>query len=262
LGLKDSLLYDNGTEVGLGTNAPESRLHVYGADETANGTQAAIQITNEDSTNDKDWWLRVGATGTNTPDGGFSLGDDDAYWFVITSNGNVGIGLNVKNPTEALQMADGAYENGGVWTNASDRNLKENFAAIDNAQLLSKIDSMAIESWNYKAEGKAVRHLGPVAQDFYSAFGLGQDDKHISTVDEGGVALAAVQELYRMVLKSKTDVANLTQANQEKDVQIENLKAEVNQLHQLQQTVQVLSTKLSKLEADSINVPTVLRASR
>ena len=33
-----------------------------------------------------------------------------------------------------------------------------------------------------------------MAQDFRAAFGLGEDDKHISAIDEGGVALAAVQE--------------------------------------------------------------------
>ncbi len=41
------------------------------------------------------------------------------------------------------------------------------------------------------------RHVGPMAQDFYAAFGLGLDDKHITTIDEGGVALAAIQGLYR-----------------------------------------------------------------
>jgi hypothetical protein len=34
-----------------------------------------------------------------------------------------------------------------------------------------------------------------MAQDFYAAFGLGEDDKHITTSDEGGVALAAIQGL-------------------------------------------------------------------
>jgi hypothetical protein len=249
-------------KVGIGTPAPASRLHVTGSDSAGNDSQAAIEITNTNSTNDKDWWLRVGGTATNTPDGGFSLGDDDAYWFVITFNGNVGIGLDVVNPAEALQMADGAYENGGVWTNASDRNLKENFAPVDNTQVLAKINTMAIETWNYKSEGRAVRHLGPVAQDFYSAFGLGQDDKHISTVDEGGVALAAVQELYRMLLKSNGEVATLAQSNSDKAAQIQNLKAEVSQLQQLQQTVQVLSTKLSKIEAESAGSISILRASR
>ena len=58
-----------------------------------------------------------------------------------------------------------------------------------------------MQTWKYKAETGSVRHLGPMAQDFRAAFALGQDDKHISTVDEGGVALAAVQELYRQGLR-------------------------------------------------------------
>ena len=148
------------SKVGIGTASPASRLHISGADTGANGYQSAIEITNTASTNDKDWWFRVGAAGTNTPDGGFSLGDDDAYWFVITFNGNVGMGLNVKDYVpNALQMASGAFENGGVWTNSSDRNLKENFTPINNIDLLTKINGMAIETWNYKSEGRAVRHL-------------------------------------------------------------------------------------------------------
>ena len=41
------------------------------------------------------------------------------------------------------------------------------------------------------------KDIGPMAQDFYKAFGLGLDNKHITTIDEGGVALAAIQGLYR-----------------------------------------------------------------
>jgi trimeric autotransporter adhesin len=63
--------------------------------------------------------------------------------------------------------------------------------------VLEKVARMPITSWSYKAEQPSIRHIGPMAQDFYSAFGLGLDDEHISTIDEGGVALAAIQGLYR-----------------------------------------------------------------
>ena len=122
--LTDSLIFDNGTNVGIGTTTPATHLHISAADTAANGNRSAIRISNTASTNDRDWWLRVGAPGTNTPDGGFSLGDDDAYWFVITFNGNVGMGLNVTSPTHPLQMADGANEDNGTWNNDSDRNLR------------------------------------------------------------------------------------------------------------------------------------------
>jgi Chaperone of endosialidase len=63
--------------------------------------------------------------------------------------------------------------------------------------VLQKVATMPITSWSYKAEEPSIRHIGPMAQDFYSAFGLGLDNKHIGTIDEGGVALAAIQGLYR-----------------------------------------------------------------
>ena len=56
---------------------------------------------------------------------------------------------------------------------------------------------MPITSWSYKAEKPSIRHIGPMAQDFYKAFGLGLDNKHITTIDEGGVALVAIQGLFR-----------------------------------------------------------------
>jgi len=43
---------------------------------------------------------------------------------------------------------------------------------------------------------QGVRHVGPMAQDFYVAFGVGADDKHITSIDEDGVALAAIKALH------------------------------------------------------------------
>ena len=54
-----------------------------------------------------------------------------------------------------------------------------------------------IERWSYKAQASSITHMGPTAQDFSRAFGLGEDNHHITTVDTDGVALAAIQGLYR-----------------------------------------------------------------
>src|SRR5208337_3527564 len=89
-----------------------------------------------------------------------------------------------------------AYCNGTTWVNGSDRNAKEDFAAINPRTVLEKVSALPITQWKYKVEADGTEHLGPMAQDFHAAFGLnGADDKHISTVDEGGVALAAIQGL-------------------------------------------------------------------
>lgn len=78
----------------------------------------------------------------------------------------------------------------------SDRNLKTNFSSVDGLSVLEKVVRLPVSRWNYKTDADTVRHVGPMAQDFHAAFGLdGSDDTHISSVDEGGVALAAIQGL-------------------------------------------------------------------
>ena len=79
--------------------------------------------------------------------------------------------------------------NGGVWTNASDRNLKENIIEVNGAEVLTKINQLPISQWNYKREGVGVKHIGPMAQDFYNLFACGSDDKSISTIDPAGISL-------------------------------------------------------------------------
>jgi hypothetical protein len=135
--------------------------------------------------------------------------DGDGYF-----GAKVGIGVDV--PTHRIDVAGGAYCDGTNWVNASDVNSKENFAAVDGAELLAKIDQLQITRWNYKQDDESVTHIGPTAQDFHSAFGVGSNDKSISTVDPSGIALAAIQELVRQL--------------RERDLEIEEMKAELVRL--------------------------------
>jgi hypothetical protein len=65
--------------------------------------------------------------------------------------------------------------------------------------VLDRVAALPLASWNYKTQDKSVRHLGPTAQDFHAAFGLGESERTISTVDADGVALAAIQGLNQKV---------------------------------------------------------------
>lgn len=85
--------------------------------------------------------------------------------------------------------------NGSSWATLSDGNAKENFRDVNGEDLLAKVAALPVREWNYKAQDAAIRHLGPTAQDFRAAFGLGDFALRINTIDADGVALAAVKAL-------------------------------------------------------------------
>ena len=98
----------------------------------------------------------------------------------------------------------------------SDRYMKANFSLVNPRSVVARLALVPIQAWNYKSDSKDVRHIGPTAQDFRAAFGLGDSDKIINTVDADGVALAAIQGLYQMM--------------QEKDRRIEQLQNRLSRL--------------------------------
>ena len=81
----------------------------------------------------------------------------------------------------------------------SDRNAKANIAPVDARGVLQKLVALPIQKWNYRSQDSSIRHIGPIAQDFYAVFQVGADDKYISTVDADGIALAAVQGLHQEI---------------------------------------------------------------
>jgi hypothetical protein len=92
----------------------------------------------------------------------------------------------------------------------SDRNSKENFAAVDPREVLRKVAALPITTWNYKNDDSGNMHLGPVAQDFHQAFGLnGKSDTVISSIDEAGVALAAIQGLHAELQAKAAEIDTL-----------------------------------------------------
>jgi hypothetical protein len=138
------------------------------------------------------------------------------YWFSGGShnntNGNSGGG------TTLMSLSTSGLTVSGTVVSGSDRNLKEHFQPVDAVQVLARVAALPISRWNYKAD-TASQHIGPVAQDFYGAFGVGPDDKHIATIDEGGVALAAIQGLNQKLEQKETEIMELkTQLNELKDL--------------------------------------------
>ncbi len=156
------------------------------------------------------------AIGTDSGPASSGLGNTTALGYdasVTTSNtmvfGNNSIdrwafGLTTTNANHAITVGtsfgngNGAYlTQGGTWTNASSRIKKEDFTDVNSNDLLQKISQLSIQKWKYK--GTDEYHIGPVAEDFYAAFGLGTDEQGISTVDPVGIALAAIKEQQKKI---------------------------------------------------------------
>ncbi len=141
-----------------------------------------------------------------------------------------------------MQLLNGGLYVHGTFVSASDRNQKEHFEGVDARDLLAKVVALPITTWNYKQD-TGTRHLGPMAQDFYAAFKVGPDDKHIATVDESGVALAAIQGLHEVVKEKETRIAalekrlaELEKQNKERDARLARLeKAVASGLGEFQQ---------------------------
>jgi len=123
---------------------------------------------------------------------------------------------------------NGAYLTaGGVWTNASSRTFKEAFEHVNVTDVLSKLVSLPVQTWFYKDAHQEGRHMGPVAEEFMETFGLGNDDKHITTVDESGIALAAIQGLNKKV---EVENASLKQENVELRGKLDAIVARLDKL--------------------------------
>jgi Chaperone of endosialidase len=113
---------------------------------------------------------------------------------------------------------------GGSWSSLSDRNMKANFAAVNPREVLRGVLRLPISTWNYKSQATSIRHIGPMAQDFFATFKVGEGDKTIATIDPDGVALAAIQGLGEELKDRDARIDGLERQVEQQQLQIEGLK--------------------------------------
>jgi hypothetical protein len=185
-------------------------------------------------------------------DGAFVWGDDNTgTWgtlnspaentFIVDASGGIWFGdvsrTAAYTPTIGsgvfISTSTGAYlSTGGNWVSISDANAKENFTPVDNRAILARVAELRVTTWNYITEDPSVRHIGPVAQDFHAAFGLGQDDRHIAALDASGVALAAIQGLHEVSQEQAARIEELEAENAALQQELDDLAARVSALEQ------------------------------
>jgi hypothetical protein len=142
--------------------------------------------------------------------------------FAVRATGGVRLVSAVDSqgqPIAGVELPPGS----GSWSMLSTREAKAELVPIDGVQIVDALADLPISTWSYRSQSGSIRHIGPLAQDFHAAFGLGEDEQHISALDADGVALAAVQGVYQLLQERDALVA-------EQQVRIEALEARLASL--------------------------------
>lgn len=211
--LRSNIRGDNNTANG----AAALFRNTIGINNTANGFEALFSNTAGNNTANGAFSLFSNSTGReNTASGVGALQRNTSG----SSNTAVGFTADVSSGDEVNATAIGAgaivnasnkirlgnsqvtvIEGQVPYTFTSDRNQKENFRLVDGEAVLRKLGSLNVKSWNYIGhDPQQFRHYGPVAQEFFAAFGhdavgtIGTPTT-INSGDLEGILMAAIQAL-------------------------------------------------------------------
>lgn len=153
-----------------------------------------------------------------------------------------GVRLRTSNAASAALGASGntgcdLAAGSGAFTCSSSRTLKDSFELVNGEDLLARLRTMPVTTWKFTGEDTGIRHLGPVAEDFYAAFGLGGSETMIPITDLAGVAVGAAQALERRTVELSAKNAALTR-------EVTALRARMAELERNQAEMQKLLNSL------------------
>jgi hypothetical protein len=215
----DSLVVSAVGDVGIGTAAPAFDVHVLKTDTPGvrldqSNAGGFVAQTWDVAGNEANFFVRDVTGGSLLP---FRIRPGAPTSSLdIAASGKVGIGT--ASPAAKLDVNGDVLVHGTI-AQLSSRTAKEHFVPVDGKGVLAKLEAMPISSWNYLGAAANDRHLGPVAEDFHAAFGLGASDHYVAPTDLAGVALASVKALQDEV--------------RERDQRIDTLEARLRELEDI-----------------------------
>ena len=207
---------DQSTAIGFNTTATGSQSTAMGYQTIASGDRSTAMGSNAFTSGHQGAFI-YGDASTNVP-----VTASAANQFSVRAAGGVRFftSSDTTSPAPGVQLAPGA----SAWTMLSDAGSKHLFRDLNGEDVLARLEAMPIREWSYKAQDAAIRHVGPTAQDFHAAFGLGEDPLGISTIDADGIALRAIQALEA---RTARQIAALEAENRMLRSQLDALKAAI-----------------------------------
>lgn len=217
--LADALNVDPSGSVGIGTTDPQFKFHAVVNDP---GFPTGMMLENENLSSD---FI------------GFRL--KTALGEIHFNNSQQEFRVNIVDgdPQELNLNATGDLDIAGSYGQLSSRTVKTDIHELDGHLVLDKLARLGVKEWSYKKEA-GERHAGPMAEDFYAAFGLGPDNKHVSPGDMAGVSLAAAKALHKKVEDQRGTI-------EEQRRQLEQLRTKVEELEELRRQMGRIEAQLS-----------------
>ena len=181
-----------------------------GFESTANGAKS-FAVGSGASANEDGMFVWADSSGPAFDPTTFRAAGQSARTFNVRATGIGGVlFVTGVNPTTGAPTSVCFAQNLSGWTCTSDRNVKRNLRPVDSEAVLAKVVAMPVYHWQPKdGPNRDVEHLGPMAQDFMAAFGLGDNDKAIGFQDADGVALAAIQGLHQLLQQRDAELTVL-----------------------------------------------------
>jgi len=219
-------------KIGFGTDTPTTAVEVYRDD----GKARILVYENSSTSASRKLFVLKNNGPTN-----FFINNTDAgvIWTFVNKGTGFRISKQGSGEVEFEVENNGDVNIAGVLTENSDVHAKQDIESVDGRNILEKLSQLEISEWSYKDAPKD-RHIGPMAQDFRAAFGLGHTDKGISTLDSSGVALAAIQAL-------ADQNRQLADQNQQLNVKNRSLEQRVSELESQSQRVDELEVMVLRL---------------